>query len=168
MALWSPTFRQTATMSRMTCPTCHNELPEDETACPTCAAEGDVEPTVIFVPVQPGQHPSLSPAEAAHADGVPGYALVVDRGPVAGMTYVLNPGTTTVGRHPDSDIFLDDITVSRHHCRFMVSEGGLVVEDSGSTNGTYVRDVGVERAPLQAGDEIIVGKFHLIVALGDA
>jgi pSer/pThr/pTyr-binding forkhead associated (FHA) protein len=133
-----------------------------------CAAEGDVEPTVIFVPVTPGQHPALSAEAASHVDGVPGYALVVERGPRAGLTYVLNPGTTTVGRHPNSDIFLDDITVSRHHCRFIVSETGLIVEDSGSTNGTYVRDVGVERAPLQAGDEVIVGKFHLIVALGDA
>ncbi len=155
-------------MSRMTCPTCHNELPEESSDCPTCAVEGDVEPTVIFVPVTPGQHPALSAEEAAHVDGVPGYALVVERGPRAGLTYILNQGTTTVGRHPNSDIFLDDITVSRHHCRFMLSETGLIVEDSGSTNGTYVRDVGVERAPLQAGDEVIVGKFHLIVALGDA
>lgn len=155
-------------MSPMTCPTCHNELPEDSSECPTCVAEGDVEPTVIFVPITPNQHPALSAEEASHVDGVPGYALVVERGPRAGLTYVLNPGTTTVGRHPNSDIFLDDITVSRHHCRFIVSETGLIVEDSGSTNGTYVRDVGVERAPLQAGDEVIVGKFHLIVAFGDA
>lgn len=155
-------------MSAMTCPTCHNELPDGSEECPVCKAEGDVEPTVIFVPVNEGQHPSLSPEEAAHVDGVPGYGLIVERGPRAGMTYVLNEGTTTVGRHPDSDIFLDDITVSRHHCRFHLSTDGLVVEDSGSTNGTYVRDVGVERAPLQAGDEVIIGKFHLIVALGDA
>lgn len=152
----------------MMCPTCHNELPEGETLCPTCVEQGDVEPTVIFVPVPPGQHPALTPEEAANVDGVPGFALVVERGPRAGMTFVLSPGITTVGRHPDSDIFLDDITVSRHHCRFQLSDGALLVEDSGSTNGTYVRDVGIERAPLQAGDEVIIGKFHLIVALGDA
>ena len=152
----------------MMCPTCHNALPEGETLCPICASQGDVEPTVIFVPVPPGQHPALTPEEAAHVDGLPGFALVVERGPRAGMTFILSPGTTTVGRHPDSDIFLDDITVSRHHCRFQLSDEALIVEDSGSTNGTYVRDVGIERAPLQAGDEVIIGKFHLIVALGDA
>ena len=155
-------------MAPMTCPTCHNELPEDGSQCPVCLAEGDVEPTVMFVPVSDRVHPSLSREEASHIDGVPGLALVIERGPRAGMTFVLNEGTTTVGRHPGSDIFLDDITVSRHHCRFMMSEGSLTVEDSGSTNGTYVRDVGIERAPLGPGDEVIVGKFHLIVALGDA
>lgn len=122
----------------------------------------------MYLPVSQNQHPSLTPDQAAHVDGVQGFALVVERGPRAGMTYVLNNGTTTVGRDPNSDIFLNDITVSRHHCRFVADAGSLVVEDSGSTNGTYVRDVAVERAPLRAGDEVIVGKFHLIVALGDS
>lgn len=122
----------------------------------------------MYLPVSQNQHPSLTPDQAAHVDGVRGFALVVERGPRAGMTYVLNSGTTTVGRDPDSDIFLNDITVSRHHCRFVGEGSSLVVEDSGSTNGTYVRDVAVERAPLRAGDEVIVGKFHLIVALGDS
>ncbi|MDH3260794.1 MAG: FHA domain-containing protein [Acidimicrobiia bacterium] len=125
------------------------------------------EATVTFVPVSTTAHPALSPDQAAHVPGVAGYALVVERGPRAGMTFVVNEGTTTVGRHPDSDIFLDDITVSRHHCRFR-SEGELFdVEDSGSTNGTYVNGERVDRGVLQPGDEVIVGKFHLIVALGD-
>ena len=83
------------------------------------------------------------------------------------MAWVVKEGTTNVGRHPDSDIFLDDITVSRQHCRFR-SEGQLFeVEDSGSTNGTYVNGERVDRSVLQPGDEVIVGKYHLIVALGD-
>ncbi len=84
------------------------------------------------------------------------------------MTFVLAADITTVGRHPDSDIFLDDITVSRHHCRFVVNGDSLAVEDSGSTNGTYVNGSRVDRAELDAGDEVIVGKYHLLVAAGDA
>lgn len=84
------------------------------------------------------------------------------------MTFLLNPGVTTVGRHPESDIFLDDITVSRQHCRFVADSKGLRLEDSGSTNGTYANEVRVDEAWLRPGDEVIVGKFHLIVAMGDA
>jgi len=152
----------------MKCPTCHTELPEGTTTCARCAGEGGVEPTIIYVPVSETMHPAMTPEEAAHVDRLGGYALVVERGPRAGMTYVLKAGTTTVGRHPDSDIFLNDITVSRHHCRFVLDDAGLVVEDSGSTNGTYVRDVSVERARIHPGDEVIIGKFHMIVAIGDA
>ncbi len=153
----------------MDCPTCHRPIPEGTTICEYCGPDGgDGEPTIIYLPVSPNQHPSLTPDEASHIDGVQGFALVVERGPRAGMTYLLVNGTTTVGRDPESDIFLNDITVSRHHCRFISDGSQLLVEDSGSTNGTYVRDVAVERAPLRAGDEVIVGKFHLIVALGDA
>lgn len=83
------------------------------------------------------------------------------------MTYLLSDGATTVGRHPDSDIFLDDITVSRQHCRFLVQDSGLSVEDSGSTNGTYVNGARVDRAGLNPGDEVLVGRFHLIVARGN-
>ncbi len=126
------------------------------------------DPTVIYVPGMEGSHPAFTPANAENVPGVEGFALVVERGPRAGMTFVLSSDTTTVGRHPDSDIFLDDITVSRHHCRFVVSAEGLAVEDSGSTNGTYVNGSRVDRADLRAGDEVIVGKYHLLVAAGDA
>lgn len=126
------------------------------------------DPTVIYVPGMESAHPAVTPANADHVPGVEGFALVVERGPRAGMTFVLAADVTTVGRHPDSDIFLDDITVSRHHCRFVVSDGALAVEDSGSTNGTYINGSRVDRAELQAGDEVIVGKYHLLVAAGDA
>ena len=120
---------------------------------------------LIWVPTP---HPSLSQEEAEAVPGVEGYALVVERGPRAGMAWLLRAGITTAGRHPDSDIFLDDITVSRHHCRFVNNEETLEVEDSGSTNGTYVNGERVDRGRLTPGDEVIIGKFHLIVALGDA
>jgi len=147
------------------CPTCHEEIPDDNPECPNCADGGAGEPTIMYIPVS--EHPAWSEEEASHLEGVMGVALVVERGPTAGKTYVLNRGTTTVGRHPDSDIFLNDVTVSRHHCRFQFDGASLIVEDSGSTNGTYVRDVLVERAPLKPGDEVIIGKYHLLVALGD-
>jgi pSer/pThr/pTyr-binding forkhead associated (FHA) protein len=109
----------------------------------------------------------LSADAASDIDGVQGFGLVVERGPRAGMTFVLALGSTTVGRHPESDIFLDDITVSRHHCRFLTEQTTLEVEDSGSTNGTYVNGDRVDRAPLRPGDEVLIGRFHLIVAAGD-
>lgn len=150
-------------MAPMRCPTCHRELGPGETTCPDCAAV-DTEPTVVYVPG--ADH--LDPDEASHVGGVTGYALVVERGPRTGMTFVLKQGVTTVGRHPESDIFLNDVTVSRHHCRFVTDGSDLTVEDSGSTNGIYVRGDRVDRAALEPGDHVLVGKFHLVVAHGDA
>lgn len=152
----------------MECPNCASELPAGKTTCPECGTHIESDPTVAYVPVAEASHPVLSPEEAAHITGISGYALVVERGPRAGMTYVLAPGSTTVGRHPESDIFLDDITVSRHHCRFLWEGEDLAVEDSGSTNGTYVNGSRIDRATLQPGDEVLIGRFHLIVAHGDA
>ena len=129
--------------------------------------EIETDPTVLYVPIPDRSEHPLTPEEAAHIEGIAGYAIVVERGPKTGMTYLLHPGTTTVGRHPESDIFLNDVTVSRHHCRFIVTDDSLVIEDSGSTNGTYVNDQRVDRAELGAADEIIVGRFHFVVAHGD-
>ena len=135
---------------------------------PNPQVEVETDPTILYVPLQDRSDRPLTRAEAAHVEGVAGYALVVERGPRSGMTFVLNQGNTTVGRHPESDIFLNDVTVSRHHCRFSLSENALSVEDSGSTNGTYVNDTRVDQSPLEAGDEVLVGRFHFVVAHGDA
>ncbi len=151
----------------MKCPSCSAEVSGSDLACPECGRELDTDPTVAYVPVHSPQDPALTPDEAAAVGGIHGFALVVERGPRAGMTYLLSDGATTVGRHPDSDIFLDDITVSRQHCRFLVQTTGLSVEDSGSTNGTYVNGARVDRAVLTPGDEVLVGRFHLIVARGN-
>lgn len=146
----------------MRCPTCHRELPEGASVCEHCF-DVDTEPTVVYT--READH--LDPERASHVPGLTGYALVVEKGPRAGMTFVLADGTTTIGRHPRSDIFLDDVTVSRHHCRVIAGGGVLTLEDSGSTNGTYVDGARVDRAPLQPGARLLVGKFHLVVALGD-
>ncbi len=138
-----------------------------EPAKPPEAIEVENDPTVVFVPIGDRTDHPLTAEEAAHIKGLSGWALVVERGPRKGMTFLLRPGNTTVGRHPDSDIFLDDVTVSRHHCRFVLADDGLAVEDSGSTNGTYVNEQRVDRAELAAGDEVLVGRFHFVVAHGD-
>lgn len=151
----------------MKCPSCSAEVPDGTSTCPECGSHIETDPTVVYVPIPGMQHPAFSPEQAADVSGITGYALVVERGPQAGMSYLLGPGTTTVGRHPESDIFLDDITVSRHHCRFMLDGEGLAVEDSGSTNGTYVNGDRVDRSVLDPGDEVLIGRFHLIVAHGD-
>jgi pSer/pThr/pTyr-binding forkhead associated (FHA) protein len=122
---------------------------------------------MAYVPV--GRiHPVISRDEASHLDGISGHALIVERGPRAGMTFILANGVTTVGRHPESDIFLDDVTVSRHHCRLSAVGEELTIEDSGSTNGTYVNDDRIDSAKLVPGDEVLIGRFHLIVARGEA
>lgn len=135
---------------------------------PKREVEVETDPTVVYVPIADRAGHPLSPEEAAHIEGLSGFALVVERGPRTGMTFVLKEGNTTVGRHPESDIFLNDVTVSRHHCRFVSSGDSLTVEDSGSTNGTYVNDERVDSAELRAGDEVLVGRFHFVVAHGEA
>ena len=135
---------------------------------PDPQVEVESDPTVVYVPMQDRADHPLSREEAGNVEGFTGYALVIERGPQTGMTYVLMPGNTTVGRHPESDIFLNDVTISRQHCRFVLGDGKLVVEDSGSTNGTYVNDARVDEAQLRAGDEVVVGRFHFLVAHGDA
>jgi hypothetical protein len=88
-------------------------------------------------------------------------ALHVLRGPNAGSTFRLDGDLTTAGRHPDSDIFLDDVTVSRRHAEFYRDAGRFTVRDVGSLNGTYVNGSRIEEAELVANDEVQIGKFRL-------
>jgi pSer/pThr/pTyr-binding forkhead associated (FHA) protein len=129
--------------------------------------EVETDPTIVYLPLQDRSDHPLTKDEASHVEGVQGYALVVERGPRAGLTFLLSKDNVTVGRHPESDIFLNDVTVSRHHCRFVVDDSKLVVEDSGSTNGTYVNDERVDRSELVPGDEVLIGRFHFVVAHGE-
>ena len=97
----------------------------------------------------------------------PGMALlVVRRGPNAGARFLLDHDVTTSGRHPDSDIFLDDVTVSRRHVEFHREGGGFSVHDVGSLNGTYVNREPVDVATLAGGDEVQIGKFRLVYLTG--
>jgi pSer/pThr/pTyr-binding forkhead associated (FHA) protein len=92
--------------------------------------------------------------------------LVVKRGPNAGSRFLLDVDTTSAGRHPDSDIFLDDVTVSRRHAEFRREGGEFVVIDVGSLNGTYVNREPVDQAVLAGGDEVQIGKFRLVFLTG--
>jgi|HubBroStandDraft_4_1064222.scaffolds.fasta_scaffold01224_5 hypothetical protein len=104
---------------------------------------------------------------AAVAALPPGTALLaVRRGPNAGSQFLLDSDLTLVGRHPDSDIFLDDVTVSRRHAEFYRHHGRFTVRDVGSLNGTYVNRERIEEAQLSEGDEVQVGKFRLVFLLG--
>ena len=93
----------------------------------------------------------------------PGSALlVVKRGPSSGARFLLDSELTTAGRHPHSDIFLDDITVSRRHAEFRRDSDGFRVADVGSLNGTYVNRERVDDARLVNADEVQIGKFRLV------
>ena len=122
------------------------------------------DPTLVYQPV--GE--AAEEETGSRLAGKFHYGLVVERGPSAGLAYVLGEGETTAGRSGEADIFLGDVTVSRDHVRFLVDEDGLAMEDLGSTNGTYVNGQRRDHARLEAGDEVIIGKFHLVVIVGDA
>jgi len=93
----------------------------------------------------------------------PGTALlVVLRGPNTGARFLLDDDEVMSGRHPDSDIFLDDVTVSRKHAVFRRTDSGFVVRDVGSLNGTYVNRELVDEVVLKTGDEVQIGKFRLV------
>jgi hypothetical protein len=94
--------------------------------------------------------------------------LVVKRGPNAGTRFVLDADVTRAGRHPESDIFLDDVTVSRRHAQFVRIEGGYLVKDVGSLNGTYVNRQRIDEAVLSGGDEVQIGKYRLVYLSGPA
>ncbi|WP_432124385.1 FHA domain-containing protein [Streptomyces sp. C10-9-1] len=109
--------------------------------------------------------PALSPEAQAAVDALPqGSALlVVRRGPNSGSRFLLDGELTTAGRHPQSDIFLDDVTVSRRHVEFRRgADGHFTVSDVGSLNGTYVNRERIDSVPLSSGDEVQIGKYRLV------
>lgn len=87
--------------------------------------------------------------------------LIVQRGPNAGARFLLDRDTTVAGRHPDAEIFLDDVTVSRKHAEFLRNGTLFEVRDLGSLNGTYFNGERIERKPLVDGAEVQVGKYRL-------
>ncbi len=115
-----------------------------------------------------GAGEQVAPEEAGTLEGLPpGSALlVVKRGPNAGSRFLLDADVTTAGRHPDSDIFLDDVTVSRRHAQFVREGAGFAVRDVGSLNGTYLNRERIESAVLAGGDEVQIGKFRLVFLAG--
>ena len=129
--------------------------------------EVTVETTSVFreldAPAATSSDTSVSGVEGLPAGSA---LLVVKRGPNAGSRFLLDQPTTSAGRHPDSDIFLDDVTVSRRHAEFRLETGEFQVVDVGSLNGTYVNREPVDSAVLANGDEVQIGKFRLVFLTG--
>jgi pSer/pThr/pTyr-binding forkhead associated (FHA) protein len=107
---------------------------------------------------------SLNDSDAAAVDALPAGSalLVVQRGPSAGSRFLLDTDVVSAGRHPDSEIFLDDVTVSRRHAEFRRGPDGYTVADVGSLNGTYVNRDRIDEVALQGGDEVQIGKYRLV------
>jgi pSer/pThr/pTyr-binding forkhead associated (FHA) protein len=135
----------------------HDQTPGDVTRETTSAF-----PRAGFLN-EPDALPTWAPTARSPVDGLPpGSALVVvKRGPNAGSQFLLNLPVTSIGRHPASDIFLDDVTVSRRHAELQLENGEVRVVDVGSLNGTYVNREAVDSAMLVNGDEVQIGKFRL-------
>jgi pSer/pThr/pTyr-binding forkhead associated (FHA) protein len=160
------------------CTRCGQQNPPDALYCARCGTalvrpgdpvspERPVEQTsTISLGALSEEPEDVTEGEAAAAvDALPSGAalLVVKRGPNAGSRFLLDKDVTTAGRHPESDIFLDDVTVSRRHAEFRRSTaGGFVVRDVGSLNGTYVNRERIDEVELSGSDEVQIGKFRLV------
>ncbi|GAA4981070.1 FHA domain-containing protein [Yinghuangia aomiensis] len=161
----------------ISCANCGNPNPAGSRFCSNCGnpLRPDVErpseqtSTISITGIEaldaePAPREVLSPEAQAAVEALPpGTALlVVRRGPNSGSRFLLDSDRTTAGRHPESDIFLDDVTVSRRHAEFRRGAAGFTVADVGSLNGTYVGRQRIDEVPLAAGDEVQIGKYRLV------
>ena len=143
------------------CPACGAEVADGIGVCPECGANVR-EHTVSFEPVA-GVEP-----EGAVAVATEGPLLVVRRGPEVGERFYLDRSRLTLGRDPASDIFLNDVTVSREHALLEADGDEVTVSDAGSLNGVYVNGVTVDRAVLRNGDQLQIGRFQMVFLSGGA
>jgi pSer/pThr/pTyr-binding forkhead associated (FHA) protein len=144
------------------CTRCGHPNRDDARFCVECGAALQGEATVSLTPVEadeegvdefPFPHDQLETGQAL---------LLVKRGPNAGSTFLLEAGSSSTGRSTESDVFLDDVTVSRKHAIFeRRDEGSWFVRDLGSLNGTYVNGEQVDETKLASGDEVQIGRFKL-------
>ncbi len=147
----------------MFCTVCGHRNRDDARFCAKCGAPLDKETTQRLSPTEaeaelhdefPFPHDELQPGQAL---------LQVKRGPNTGSTYLLDADSVTVGRNPQSDVFLDDVTVSRSHGVFERRAGGAwFLRDDGSLNGSYVNGEQVDETKLATGDEVQIGLFKLM------
>ena len=149
-------------MSHVYCPECGFQNPEAANYCSRCGAlivrDEPAETTMTFTPEEGDEESGVALEEM----GVSGPALVVrSGGGRAGETFPLTGERITVGRSPECEIFLDDVTVSRKHAVLLQRDGAYVIEDEGSLNGTFVNRRRVESAELEDGDELQIGKYRL-------
>ncbi len=156
-------------MTGVYCTNCGHLNPEGANFCASCGAPlaaSGADRTLRMVPVDPQQDAPgpqddvvVDIDEATAGSGV----LVVRAGATAGQRLSLELPLTRLGRHPQSDVSLDDITVSRRHAEIeRMADGGYEIRDAGSLNGTYVNGERVEKARLRNGDEVQIGKFRMV------
>ena len=149
-------------MSYVFCNRCGHRNPPASGFCSACGSVLDVvdDRTITLAKVDPLQDaPGAADDVAVDLSDIPvGEAILVVRGgDDEGAWFGLRTQVTTVGRHPESDIVLDDITVSRRHSELRLVDGRYVVSDAGSLNGTYVNQQRIDSAVLAQGDELQVG-----------
>lgn len=154
----------------MGCRRCGHDNEDGAQYCSACGTPLDVDEDTTAALALIEDRESLSADLGEVLDALPeGLGmLVVRRGPNAGSTFVLEGDETTLGRHPDSDVFLDDVTVSRRHATVRRIDGGYEVADAGSLNGTYVDHDRVDTALLRDMQEVQVGRFVLTFVIGGA
>jgi pSer/pThr/pTyr-binding forkhead associated (FHA) protein len=150
----------------MNCRQCGHGNEPGARFCSSCGALLDGDDATMAVPTVTSDE-SADAAVAALAELPEGVAvLVVRRGPNAGSVFTVDPGEVAAGRHPESEIFLDDITVSRRHAVVTATGDRFMLRDLGSLNGTYVNHERVDETELQSGDEIQIGRFVLTFHTG--
>jgi pSer/pThr/pTyr-binding forkhead associated (FHA) protein len=160
------------------CTQCGHQNPEGARFCSNCgnrllAPEPAVDSTSTLnfggpERADPEDANRLTAEEQAAVEALPAGSalLVVQRGPSAGSRFLLDRDEVSAGRHPDSDIFLDDVTVSRRHAVFRRTSDGYLVADVGSLNGTYVNRDRIDEVLLTGGDEVQIGKYRLVYFAG--
>ncbi|MFI0432971.1 MAG: FHA domain-containing protein [Candidatus Nanopelagicales bacterium] len=143
----------------MTCPNCGASVPPEARFCSNCGTPlAGVDATGPLRAVagleDTGAHAPVAGEDQSYA------VLVVRRGPGEGTAYTLEHPVVKVGRGPDQEVFLDDITVSRQHAEIRSTPAGWVIVDLGSLNGTYLNRQPVTEAQLSSGDEVQIGKYR--------
>lgn len=143
------------------CPECGAEVTAQDHECPGCGVrlEGA---TASFEAVSEAP----APVYVADVDVSDVPVLVVRKGVEVGERFYLEAPEITVGRDPESDIFLNDVTVSRVHARLHIDGDDVTIVDAGSLNGTYVNNEVVARASLSSGDSVQVGRFQMVFVTG--
>jgi pSer/pThr/pTyr-binding forkhead associated (FHA) protein len=149
------------------CNQCGHRNPPTSTFCSSCGSPLDSlhDRTITLAAVDPLQDaPGRDDDIVVPVGELPTEVgvLIVRAGAQAGARFPLLENITRLGRHPDSEISLDDITVSRRHAEIERTPDGYVVSDAGSLNGTYVNQERVDRVVLRHGDELQIGKFRLV------
>jgi len=150
-------------LSHVYCPECGFQNPEAANYCAKCGAllvrdESGSDTTMSYTP-EDGEDEGAAIIDEIKMEGP---ALVVrSGGGRAGEHFLLEQEATTVGRSPDCDVFLDDVTVSRRHAEVLRRDRQFFIEDKGSLNGTFLNRRRIESAPLEDGDELQIGKYKL-------